>query len=128
MSIDTLYFVEDLDKTVHKMKAILKPGGQMGIFYSQFAKQGESKKILYSRATKLAQVLNAQHLKFRAYDYTKDESVHWRRSKKIATLLKPKFKREGNLELCNNRLREAEYILKFVKSGRLRRFLYHVRA
>lgn len=124
--IDSLYFVENLNETVHKMKAIVKPGGQMGIFYSQSAKPGESKKILYPRATKLAQVLNAQRLKFRAYDYTKDELIHWRKSKKIANLLKSEFKREGNLQLYNSRLKEAEYVLKFVKSGRLRRFLYHV--
>ena len=125
--IDTLYFVENLNKTVRKMKAIVKPGGQMGIFYSQSAKPGESKKILQPRATELAQVLNAQHLKFRAYDYTLDEYAHWRKSKKTANLLKSEFRREGNLKLYNSRLKESEYVLKFVKAGRLRRFLYHVR-
>ena len=54
--IDSLYFVENLDRTVRKMKAIVKPDGQMGIFWTQHIRQGESRKVLYPRTTKLAQV------------------------------------------------------------------------
>ena len=36
VSIDTLYMPNDLDATLRKMAALLKPGGRMGIFYSTF--------------------------------------------------------------------------------------------
>ncbi|MFC2172174.1 class I SAM-dependent methyltransferase, partial [Acidobacteriota bacterium] len=37
IAVDTLYFVSDLDATVAKMKEIMTPGGQMGIFFSSTA-------------------------------------------------------------------------------------------
>ena len=55
--IDALYFVDDLEKTVGQMKAILKPNGQMGIFFSQVIEPEDSKELLLPEKSKLAQVL-----------------------------------------------------------------------
>jgi tocopherol O-methyltransferase len=42
ISVDSLYFAEDLENTIKQMKTILKPKGKMGIFYSQSCSPKES--------------------------------------------------------------------------------------
>jgi 2-polyprenyl-3-methyl-5-hydroxy-6-metoxy-1,4-benzoquinol methylase len=126
IAIDTLYFVKDLEKTVAKMKSLLTPLGQMGIFYSQAVKLDESPGLLKPKGTKLACVLTGLKLRFRTWNYTKSEMSHWKKRKRIALKLMSAFKSEGNLRICKELIKEAEYVLKFVDSRRISRYLYHV--
>ncbi|MBT4331963.1 MAG: methyltransferase domain-containing protein, partial [Candidatus Cloacimonetes bacterium] len=55
IAIDTLYFVGDINKTIQKMKSILKKNGKLGIFFSQMVKTEENKEKLLPNKTIIAQ-------------------------------------------------------------------------
>lgn len=128
ISIDTLYFAKDLSKTMGQLKAVLKPGGQMGLFFSETdTAVTSSREHLAADQTKLARALTANGLSFTTVDLTKRNQEFWERSQQIMAELKPEFEAEGNYDLCQGRLAEGESVLKLAKSGRMTRYLYHVR-
>ncbi len=127
IAIDTLYFVDDLEHTVAQMKTVMRPGGQMGIFYSEMIKPEQSQDVLLPDNTKLAQALTKLNLSFRTYDYTAKERGYWTMCKQVAEELRPEFEAEGNLEICKCRVEESERVLEVVNSDRNSRHLYHVR-
>lgn len=127
ITIDTLYFVKDLGKTIRRMRSILTPGGQMALFYTQVAKPDESLDMLKPEGTKLGQALKQLGLKFHTWNYTEYEKVHWKKRKRVAMQLIPVFRSERNLKMCRELIKEAEHALEFVKSNRISRYLYHVR-
>jgi ubiquinone/menaquinone biosynthesis C-methylase UbiE len=127
ISIDTLYFVEDRTKTVHKLKEILAPGGQMGLFWTQVAKPTEPEELLQPTKTELAQVLDEAGLGYEFWDYTEEERDLWKRSLALFNELKPSFEAEGNVELANGQICESQEMVTHVEAGRIARYLYHVR-
>jgi ubiquinone/menaquinone biosynthesis C-methylase UbiE len=127
IAIDTLYFVENLGNTVGQMKRIMRPDGQMGLFFSQKVEPEESKARLRARETDLGRVLSAHNLAFTSWDFTQNEHDHWRRSLELAEELKDAFEEEGNLNIYKTRMEEGRRLLKMSDQGRSSRFLYHVR-
>ncbi len=126
ISIDTLYFMEDLKDTVLQMKGLLKQNGKMGIFYTQMIKPDDSQESLLPDKTKLAKILKEQNLKYQTWNFTEEEKRHWRKSKEVAETLKEEFEKEGNIQIYLSRIRESNKILEFVESDRLSRYLYFV--
>lgn len=128
ISIDTLYFAKDLPKTIGQLKTLLKPGGQMGLFFSEVDTEVTgSRETLAADQTKLARALTANGLSFTAEDLTESNLAFWERSQQIVAELKPDFEAEGNDDLCHGRLVEGESVLNLAKAGRMSRYLYHVR-
>ncbi|MFH1373358.1 MAG: class I SAM-dependent methyltransferase [bacterium] len=126
IAIDTLYFVDDLEVTLSHMKKILRPSGQMGLFYSQMIKPDESREVLLPEKTRLAQALKKHGLRFRVWDYTELEERLWQKGKHVAEELRSEFEAEGNLDLYRGRIQESEKLLKLVDPVRHSRFLYQV--
>jgi len=126
IAIDTLYFVENLTKTINMMKKILKPHGQMGIFYSHMVNSEENKKDLVPDKSPLAKALRKNSLKYTTEEFTNNEKNIWTNEKKIVEDLKQNFEEEGNIDIYYGRRRETQYILPFITSGRNRRDLFHV--
>ncbi|MDP8226372.1 MAG: class I SAM-dependent methyltransferase [Candidatus Celaenobacter polaris] len=126
ISIDTLYFAENLENTFLQMMRILKKNGTIGIFYTQMIKQDESRNLLLPERTKLAQILNEQNLDYKTWDFTEEEKIHWRKSKEVAEMLKDEFDKEGSIRIYQSRIRESNRILEYVESDRLSRYLYFI--
>lgn len=126
IAIDTLYFVENLDETIQKMKEILKENGKLGIFFSQKIKPDEDKEKLLPNKTILAQALKKNNLNYKAWDFTECEKEFWRKSNNIAETLKEEFEKEGYPYMYESRISEAKSILKFVDSDSISRYLYIV--
>lgn len=126
IAIDTLYYVEDLEITVDKMKRILKPKGQMGIFYSQVCSPSESMDILLSHNTKLAEVLKKLNLQYQTYEFTEEEKEFWNQRKKGLEEFKSNYEAEGILDLYEIGYQEAVNLVKTFNEGRCRRYFYHV--
>jgi 2-polyprenyl-3-methyl-5-hydroxy-6-metoxy-1,4-benzoquinol methylase len=99
ISIDTLYFVENRSKTVARMKRVLEPDGQMGIFYTQSVIPDESKERLEPEKTDIAEALMEVRLPFRFWDLTQEEGEFWKRFVAVAEELEPALEAEGNTEL-----------------------------
>jgi SAM-dependent methyltransferase len=127
VSFDTLYFVDDLRKTVADIAGLLVPGGRLGIFYSQTKGPDSPPDILEAGGTELARALRALGLGFEAIDFTANERRIWKEERKAAQELKRDFEAEGNLELWKGRDEESSQSLAACESGSSARYLYLVR-
>lgn len=125
ISVDTLYYVDSLEETLGQVVEVLKPGGQMGIFFTQWINNPADKERLSPDDTDLAILLPRRGLKFTALDFTRHEAEHWRKKVEVLEELKPEFEKEGNLNLYNYRYSEAARYANWDPRKRSR-FLYHV--
>ncbi len=126
IAVDTLHFVENLQKTVGQMKVLLKPHGQMGLFSFQYCLDNDNKDILLPENTHLGQVLTEHDLPFQTWDFTEREKEIQGLQLQVAADLMEEFRAEGNLDLCEAIIEESEEELERLNAGMKRRYLYHV--
>ncbi|HEV2801093.1 MAG TPA: methyltransferase domain-containing protein [Pyrinomonadaceae bacterium] len=126
VAIDTLYYVDDLEETLRQLVAVLKPAGQMGIFYTQWINHASERDALLPENTSLAVLLKKHDLNFTYVDLSRAEAEHWQKKLSVLEQLKPEFEREGNLDLYHYRHSEAFRYANWDTEKRSRH-LYHVR-
>ncbi len=128
ISLDTLYWVSDLDETLSKLAKALKPGGRMGIFMNHHIGTGDDPKGLAPEHSELAKALTRLGLPFTTEDYTRQIGQFWHRIGQAAADLRSQFETEGNGFIAASLIREAEEdYLPDVRAGRIARYLYEVR-
>jgi ubiquinone/menaquinone biosynthesis C-methylase UbiE len=126
VAIDTLYYVNDLEATLRQAAGTLKPGGQLGLFYTQWINDHADQARLLPENTDLAVGLKKLGLKFTTLELTRQEAEHWRRKVEVLTELKGEFEAEGNLDLYDYRYSEAARYAGWDVRKRSRH-LYHAR-
>jgi cyclopropane fatty-acyl-phospholipid synthase-like methyltransferase len=131
VAIDTLYFV-DLDMALSALKALLRPGGRMGVYWSQGANpvvpiHAFPRETLPPDNTDLARALQRCDLSYRAHDFTVDDYRHARLKRAVLLDLRPQFEAEDTMFLFDNRMGEAEGVIAAVEAGAHARYLYRVR-
>ncbi|MFX0114431.1 MAG: class I SAM-dependent methyltransferase [Candidatus Hodarchaeota archaeon] len=128
IAIDTLYPVnlESLEATISKIKDLLKSTGQMGIFYAQYQSPTESSDILKSKNTEMAKALTKSRLSFKTIDFTENARTIWHRELAVAQELREMFEKEGNLDLCEERIEQSKNLIKRFDNHQQRRYFYHV--
>jgi SAM-dependent methyltransferase len=130
LAIDTLYFTP-LAETLSDLVRLLKPGGCMGIFWSQGADPWVPVDV-FDRATchpdctELAVELQRLGLAYQTWDYGRIDYEHARRKQQIAEELRPQFEAEGSLFLCEDHLAEARWVQEAFEAGAHARYLYRV--
>jgi len=125
ISIDTLYFVDNLYNTINALRGSLQKLGQMGIFYSAKIKVGESKEMLRPENTVLAKTLEKCGMQYETWDFTSEEKDFWKNSVNIANKLKDRFSGEGNITIYEGLIKEATREIEFSDTERRCRYLYH---
>lgn len=125
VSIDTLYYVDDLEETFKQMMAVLKPEGRMGIFFTQWISNIEESEKLLPENTDLAALLGKYNLKFSTLNLTENETKQWRKKVSVLEELEPQFEAEDKLDLYNYRYSEAARYADWDAEKRSR-FLYHI--
>ncbi len=127
-AVDTLYdwHVYDLDATIKKLKEILKPNGQIGIFAGQFRSPNEPVELLEPYSTKMAKILTANGMSFNVIDFTENSLNIWDRELSAAQELREMFDKEGNLDLCEERIEDSKQTKQRIEKQQQRRFFYHV--
>jgi ubiquinone/menaquinone biosynthesis C-methylase UbiE len=86
ISIDTLYMPNDLRSTLGQMKRVLRPAGAMAIYYTRFSNEG----------TDLARVLADSGLRYKAYDFSRENYELMQRKRQVAIQLREEYMQEGN--------------------------------
>lgn len=124
--IDSMYFIEDLDSSIKKMKKMLKSKGQMGIFYAQYREPDESIEILKAENTTVGKALLKNGLLFQAIDFTDNAKGIWSKEISAAEELKEMFEKEENLIIYNDRMEDAKRVLELIKNEQQKRYFYHV--
>ena len=128
ISLDTLYWAADLEKTLSDVVAALRPGGRMGIFMNHHIEEGEDPSRLAPEYSELSEALSNLGLSFETRDYTAPIGEFWHRNWRAATDLRDAFEAEGNGFIAASLIRESEEeYLPDIKAGRMARYLYHVR-
>jgi SAM-dependent methyltransferase len=132
LSIDTLYFADDLPRVIGQLKEALTPDGQMAILFSHgwepwTPQEQFPVETLPPDQTPLAKALQANDLCFRTWDLTSTDYGLAQLRKQVLTELKPQFEAEGNLFIWENRWGDANGISRAIEAGLQKRYLYHVR-
>jgi SAM-dependent methyltransferase len=130
LSVDTLYMPNDLTATLRQLKAALRSGGRMGIFYS-FALWEDltaGKENLLPGNTPLGVALNEAGFSFQTWDFTDADYQHAQRKLEVIEELRPAFEREGSAFLVENRLATAKGVIGAVEAGTHKRYLYLARS
>jgi ubiquinone/menaquinone biosynthesis C-methylase UbiE len=127
ISIDALHFVNDLKRAIQLAKECLQENGQMGIFYSTTISSEETIDSLEPEQTPLAKVLQECGLNFQTWDFTQDERNIWEKILQVAEELRHEYYAEGSLDIFETSVSDARPMLDAVKTGRRRRYLYHIR-
>lgn len=128
ISLDTLYWVADLEKTLTELMTALRPDGRMGIFMNHHIVEGGDPAQLAPQHTELSKALSSLGVQFETCDYTVQIGEFWKRIWQAAIDLRPEFEAEGNGFIADSLIRESEEeYLPDIKAGRIARYLYHVR-
>jgi 2-polyprenyl-3-methyl-5-hydroxy-6-metoxy-1,4-benzoquinol methylase len=125
IALDTLHYIENLEKTIGQMKS-LSPQGQMGLFYFQSCSDDETPDMLLPDNTHLAQALKRHDLPFQTWDFTERAKEFSLRILQVAKELMEEFKAEDNFDLYENQIEGGEEEIQRLEAGKERRYLYYV--
>ncbi|MFQ5980410.1 MAG: class I SAM-dependent methyltransferase [Candidatus Heimdallarchaeota archaeon] len=126
IALDTIYFANDINHTLNQLKRLLKPLGQMAIFYSQLCYPDDPPFLLHPDNTELGRALRTQDLSYHSYNLTMSDHQIRRRQIQVGAELINDFQKEKNSDIYRVRNTEAAWALKVFNAGRGRRYLYHV--
>ncbi len=124
LSIDSLYFSNNLDKLVRQLNNI--ENNKMYLFYSQyiFDEDSRDKSILHSHNTKIADALNKNRISFKTIDYSENERLLYENSLKVLQKYKRAFEDEGNKDLYEQKLKEDMMGMELYNKSLASRYLY----
>ncbi len=133
LSIDTIYFSQDLARTLGQMAAALRPGGRLVFLYSYGWEPGADPEAfdaatLQPERTPLAEALRANGLEFHTQDWTAADCRLARSRRQILEELEPHFQAEELDFVYQNRMGEARGIARGCDLGLHRRYLVCGRA
>lgn len=128
LSIDTIYWVADIDKALASISRLIKPGGQMGIFIAITPAMGDVTGTYEPNGNWVAVALRKLGLDYDVHDYTESFLTFWPKLKNVVLELKDDFVAEGNEVIFDSFMLDAdEDYLPAAAAGKLRRYLYIVR-
>ncbi len=127
ISIDTIYWVADIDEAVASFNKLTRQGGRIGIFIANTPLLDDSPGAYEPPGTWVAKSLDKLGLGYDVYDYTESFLKFWPKLKKVALELRDDFVAEGNEVIFDSFMLDAdEDYLPAAKAGKLRRYLYIV--
>ena len=125
VSIDTIYWVADIDEALISIRNLIAPGGRIGIFVANTPQMDDSPEAYELHGTWVAKSLRKLNLNYQAYNYTESFLGFWPKMKEVALELKEDFVAEGNEVIFDSLMLDAdEDYLPAAEEGKLRRFLY----
>lgn len=126
-SIDTIYWVADIDQALVAISKLLKPGGKLGIFIAHTPSIDDAPGMNEPNGTWVAKSLEDLDLTYDVHDYTESFLGFWPKMKQVALELRDDFIAEGNEVIFDSFMLDAEEdYLPAAAAGKLRRYLYIV--
>ena len=127
ISVDTIYWVANIDDALASIVRLVKPGGRLGIFIANSPLTDDSASAYEPRGTWVAKSLEKMGLDFDAHDYTENFLPLWPKMKEVVMDLHDDFVAEGNEVIFDSFMLDAdEDYLPALQAGKLRRYLYIV--
>lgn len=127
ISLDTIYWVADIDTAMASLVRLTKPAGRLALFVSVTPEFEDGPDSYEPDGTWIALSLSQLGLEYDVYDYTTSFLNFWPRFKKVVIELKDDFIAEGNEVIFDSFMLDAdEDYLPAAAAGKLRRYLYIV--
>lgn len=126
LSIDSIYFMGDYNRTLAKLNAKLKPGGRLIVAAFQAKEDHEPDSLLQAGGTRMDQALQELGLNYVQHDFTANVRNHWIKNYQYSRSLQADFEAEGNAFLAEARMAENGWFKDHAERETLVRFLYVV--
>jgi hypothetical protein len=126
LAIDSIYFMGDYNRTLAKLNAKLKPGGQLIVAAFQAKEDHEPDSLLQAGGTRMDQALRELGLSYAQHDFTANVRNHWIKNYQYSHSLQTDFAAEGNAFLAEARMAENGWFKDHAERETLVRFLYVV--
>ena len=125
ISLDTIYWVEDLNKSLSSFVELIKPGGTLAIIVACTPAIEDTPAAFEPDGTWIARALGQKGLRYDVHDYTASFLEFWPKLKQVALELRDDFVAEGNELIYDSFMLDAnEDYLPAAEAGKLRRYLY----
>ncbi len=127
ISIDSIYGVSDMDKTISSIVETIKPGGQLCILIVHRLREERDAQYFDGKNTRVANSLDNLKLRYDTVDYSDWFLDFWPRARAAALSLHDEYVSEGTELICDLWIREAdEDFLPGIEAGMIKRYLYQV--
>lgn len=127
ISIDSIYGVSDMDKTIASIVETIKPGGQLCILIVHRLNEESDLSCFDGKNTRVARSLDNLKLRYDTVDYSDWFRDFWPRARKAAFSLRDEYVSEGAELICDIWIREAdEDFLPGIEAGKIKRYLYQI--
>lgn len=126
IAIDSVYYDRDMTELIASVQAITGTGGQMGVFYSSWQEDDQSREAIKTENTLFCQAVASLGLECQSWDFTRQEIEHWTRKYEAALEMEAEFAAEGQQWLRDKRLEETAAHMVHVRAGRVARYFYRV--
>ncbi len=126
LSIDSLYFSNDLDGLIRQLKSF--KNNRLYLYSSQyiFDETRKDEIFLHRDNTRIARVLQKNRMLYKTVDYSENEYLLYEKNLKVLPHYKDDFEREGNIDLYEAKLREGKSGKELYDKDLARRYLYIV--
>jgi len=124
LSIDSLYFINDLNGLVRKLTTA--KNNRMYFFYSQYLvdEAAEDESILERNNTKIALALQNNEIPYETIEYSENERLLYKNSLRVLEKFKKAFAAEENADLYAQKFQQDLMGMKLYDKGLARRYLY----
>ncbi len=127
LGVDALQFVPDLHSLLPHIRTCLRTGGILAVFFSTWAEEDQPDERLGLDTNRMAVALRETGWEYETRDLREQEMAHWQRKYEVLREMRPAFEAEGNGFIYERRMLEAEYHQRYLKTGRVARYLYLAR-
>ncbi len=127
ISIDSIYGVLDMDKTIASIVETIKPGGQLCILIVHRLNEESDISCFDGKNTRVARSLDKLKLRYDTVDYSGWFLDFWPRARQAAFSLRDEYVAEGAELICDIWIREADDdFLPGIEAGMIKRYLYQI--
>ena len=107
IAIDALHIAVDLDGALRQAIGKLVLGGEMGVFWESWIRDGTPETHLQPNNTRLAHALDSLGLSYYTVDFTEANYRLWQTTRRVLEKLRTDFEAEGNAILYETAMQET---------------------
>lgn len=124
LSIDSLYFVKNREATLDSIMKLLKPGGRLGICWSQVLTTPMETEL--SENTEIGKWADSRGFSYTAIDRIQEHKLFWQKSMQIFSDMQTDFEADGLGEEWQGHMKEHQQMLPLVMENKNPRWLFFI--
>ncbi len=126
IALDVLYWIDDLEPVIKKLKDILKPNGKMGIFYVLFRKQSDPIESIVLENSDFGKYLEQNDFIYETIEISQNAIDIWKQKITVGEELREQFEKEGNLDIIDDRINGGKQVISNFENDLQKRYFIYV--